>query len=249
MKKKLNNQEISFTRPMIISVLAFVAALGGYGGYVVLQQHGQYDAGFEENLHIVERVVDGDTLILDDKSVVRLLLIDAPEPESCFGPEAKKELQSLVLGKRVRLQKDTTATDSRNRLLRYVFVYSEDPRADNIFVNEEMLKNGFAKLFPQTKDRLFQELLINSAGSAKNNQKGLYKACTEVSDVVEQTDPKCNIKGNNSQYDIGKKYFFPGCANYPNVKMEKKNGDEWFCTEKEAQQAGYSKATNCPLSA
>lgn len=246
--KKVSSKEpaLSFTHKVIMSVLGLVFALGGYGGYVVYKQQGQYAPNFENNLHVVERVVDGDTLVLDDKSIVRLLLIDAPEIDTCFGPEAKQGLQSLVLGRKVRLQKDSTGVDENNRLLRYVFLYSEDPRDDNIFVNDFLLKNGFAKFYGEPRDKLFQDVLSNSAAVAKNNLKGLYKACEEESDIVEQKDPNCVIKANNTSAQVRKTYFFPGCLNYANVKMEKKNGDEWFCTEKEAVKAGYVKAKVCP---
>lgn len=229
MKKKIVREtKISFSHSVIMSVLALVCALGGYGGYVVYQQQGQFGANFEQNLHTVERVVDGDTLVLEDKSVVRLLLINAPELDECYGQEAKNKLQTLVLGRKVRLQKDSTAIDSGNRLLRYVFLYSDHPREDNIFVNDEMVKDGFVRFQAEPRDKLYQDLLTYSAGSAKNNLKGLYKACPTESEIVEQNDPKCNIKGNNSAYQTGKNYFFPGCPNYLNVKMEKSNGDEWY---------------------
>ena len=54
----------------------------------------------------VERVVDGDTLVLGNGERVRLIGINAPEKgEPCFG-EAKKALQEMVENKQVFLQKD-----------------------------------------------------------------------------------------------------------------------------------------------
>ena len=75
-----------------MGVLAFVMAAGGYGGYTVVKNYGKYGANFEERLHLVEQVVDGDTLIIENNIRVRLLGIDAPESAECFGEEAKKEL-------------------------------------------------------------------------------------------------------------------------------------------------------------
>lgn len=246
--KHKNNSEIKipFSHSVIVSVLALVCALGGYGGYTVYKQYGQYSPGFEQNLHTVERVVDGDTIVLEDKSIVRLLLINAPELDQCFGPEAKQELQTLVLGKKVRLQKDSTTMDDNGRLLRYVFIYSDHPKEDNLFVNDYLLQKGFAKLYPVPRDKLFQEVLANSASTARSNLRGLYSSCEVVDDIVEQTDPKCNIKANNTSGHDKRTYYLPGCLNYANVKMEKKNGDQWFCTEKEAVKAGYTRAVVCP---
>ena len=74
---------------------------------MVYENKGQFGAGFEDSFHVVERVVDGDTIVLDDKTSVRLLLIDAPELDQCFGPEAKEALQKLVLGQTVRLRMES----------------------------------------------------------------------------------------------------------------------------------------------
>ena len=74
-----------------MGVLAFVAAAGGYGGYTVVKEHGKCGADFETRLHLVSEVVDGDTLVIEDGIRIRLLGIDAPESEECFGEEAKKE--------------------------------------------------------------------------------------------------------------------------------------------------------------
>ncbi len=247
-KKTLNKKlsGVEFSHKVMISVLSLVFALGGYGGYVVYQQQGQFGAGFEESLHTVERVVDGDTFVIENKITVRLLRIDAPEPDQCFGLEAKQELQRLVLGRKVRLQKDATAVDADGRLLRYAFVYSDHPKEDNVFVNDMLLAGGFAKMYLGPRDKLFQEVMSHTAGVAKNNARGLYGKCEEVSNAVLQTDPKCVIKGNNSIAEYGKTYFFPSCPNYANVKLEVDNGDEWFCSEKEAIKAGYRKAGGCP---
>ncbi len=246
MKKVKEKVGFKFSHKVIMGVLGLVFGLGGYGGYVVYQQQGQFGAGYEENLHTVERVIDGDTFVLTDKSVVRMLLMDAPEIDQCFGQEAKQELQKMLLGRKVRLQKDSTATDSQGRLLRYVFVYTDHPKEDNVFANDIMLQQGYARIFSAPKDKLFQAVMANSAGIAKANNKGLYKVCAESSNIVLQSSEKCNIKGNNSTDGNGKVYFYPGCQSYGNVKMELNRGDEWFCSEKEAVKAGYKKASGCP---
>jgi endonuclease YncB( thermonuclease family) len=246
MKDSKGTKGASFSRTTIMAVLSFVFSIGGYGGYVVSEQQGQYMSNFEDRLHIVERVVDGDTIALEDGSTVRLQLINAPELDECFGLESKKILQTLLLGRKVRLQKDSTATDAEGRLLRYVFLYSDHPREDNVFVNDYLVKQGFAHYTPYPKDKLFHFVLINSEGIARNKLRGLHKACVAESEVVEQPSKKCNIKGNNSTAGYGKTYFYPGCSNYENLKVEKKTGDQWFCNEEEAQKAGYIKSGRCP---
>ncbi|MGB9707123.1 MAG: hypothetical protein ACPLXP_03565, partial [Microgenomates group bacterium] len=58
-------------------------------------------------------------------------------------------------------------------------------------------------------------------------------------------NPKCLIKGNVDKHSSAKTYYFPGCANYQITIVEKDLGEGWFCSEKEAQAAGFVKSQNC----
>jgi micrococcal nuclease len=87
----------------------------------------------------VVRVLDGDTIELEDGNRVRLFGIDAPEIGEKFSQEARLALERMVLGKRVTIEKDPTKDkDKYGRLLRYVFV-------DGKIVNCEILRLGLAK--------------------------------------------------------------------------------------------------------
>lgn len=46
--------------------------------------------------------------------------------------------------------------------------------------------------------------------------------------------------------DSHKIFSYTGCGSYQNVVIEKDLGDQWFCTTKEAQAAGFISAQNCP---
>ena len=60
----------------------------------------------------------------------------------------------------------------------------------------------------------------------------------------ETSNTDCNIKGNIST--AGEKiYHLPGCGSYDKTQIEEKRGERWFCSEKEAQSAGWRKALNC----
>jgi endonuclease YncB( thermonuclease family) len=75
----------------------------------------------------VVRVVDGDTIELENGQKVRLIGIDTPE-RGCPGyQEAKKNMQDMVLAKRIVLVSDgKQTTDRYGRLLRYVDLGNED---------------------------------------------------------------------------------------------------------------------------
>ena len=101
----------------------------------------------EPEMGVVERVKDGDTIVVrlaSGPETVRLIGVSAPETRGEsekveeFGTRAKIHLESVILGKQVRLRRDPTAGErgSLGRLLRYV--YLQDDRC----LNEELVKQG-----------------------------------------------------------------------------------------------------------
>lgn len=94
----------------------------------------------------VERIVDGDTAILtvdlgfrlSMKDSFRLWGINAPERGYPGGAEATAELTRLLpVGQRVRIETFPPLQDKYGRWLARIFV-------DDLDVNEEMVKGGFA---------------------------------------------------------------------------------------------------------
>jgi len=75
----------------------------------------------------VTRVIDGDTIVLEDGHKVRIIGIDAPE-RGCPGyKKATDDMKDMVLGKRVVLVAgNKNDTDRWDRLLRYVEIGTKD---------------------------------------------------------------------------------------------------------------------------
>jgi len=98
-----------------------------------------------EGTYRVERIVDGDTLLLANRARVRLQGIDTPEtvkpnhPEEPFGREASAFTKRLVAeaGGTVRLQFDRERVDKYGRFLAYVWVGDR-------MLNEELVRAGLA---------------------------------------------------------------------------------------------------------
>jgi micrococcal nuclease len=202
----------------------------------------------------VTRVVDGDTIEIEGGERVRYIGIDTPEtvdprkPVQCFGVEASNKNKELVEGKEVRLEKDITDRDKYNRLLRYVYV------GDN-FVNLELVKQGFAYSYSYPPDIKYQDQFLKAQQEAREAKRGLWNACPSVSPTAKETsapaiystpgDASCQIKGNINA--SGEKiYHLPGCGSYSKTTIDESRGEKWFCTESEAQAAGWRKALNCP---
>ncbi len=106
----------------------------------------------QEPSRAVVRVIDGETLALDDGSEVRLIgaLIprgfDAGAPEATWALEhrAKAELERLALGKAVGLRLAGRRNDRYGRLLAQVVVREGETRT---WLQGEMLRSGHARAY------------------------------------------------------------------------------------------------------
>ncbi|MBI2036522.1 thermonuclease family protein, partial [Candidatus Microgenomates bacterium] len=125
---------------------------------------------------LVKRVVDGDTVELENGQRVRYIGIDTPEtidprkPVQCFGKEASEFNKKLVEGKLVRLEKDVSETDKFGRLLRYVFV-------DSVFVNDYLVRQGYAHVSTFPPDVRYQQQFVEAEREARENNRGLWYNC------------------------------------------------------------------------
>jgi len=207
----------------------------------------------ELNLVTVTNVIDGDTIEVNGESIVRLLGIDTPEQGECYYREAKDVLKDLILEKNVKLEKDVSGTDRFGRLLRYVFLPSDSELTDDVFVNNYMVRYGYAKVMTMAPDHKYRSLLESSREQAINNKEGMWTDCidemhnTEFGKIGDPPpDPNCLIKGNISLKAYGKTYFTVDCYNYEQVKINLDKGEKYFCTEQEAIEAGFRKSDTCP---
>lgn len=128
-----------------------------------------------DDVYTVKSVIDGDTIILEDISStnVRYLGVDSPEVRSLDAPgdplsdEARRVNKNLVGGKRVRLEFDKERFDPYGRTLAYVFV-------GDIFVNEQILRNGLAKALIIEPNDMYSERLLKAEKEAKDGRSGIW---------------------------------------------------------------------------
>jgi micrococcal nuclease len=215
----------------------------------------------------VERVIDGDTLKINlngRTETVRLLLIDTPEtvhpnkPVEPFGKEASNfTKQTLPPGSDIQVELGIGERDKYGRLLAYVYKNGKK-------INEQLLEKGLARVAyvypPNTKHidefRDIQskaqkqaigiwsiENYVTDRGFNDHATKQSFKNKQTTSSSLNTTNtPSSNqqckkvIKGNITS--TGKKiYHVPGGQYYKITKPE-----QTFCTEEEAQKAGYRKS-------
>lgn len=211
------------------SVLSATAGAGLMAGsfLTILFQNG---TGIQTPAYTVTEVVDGDTFFTGDRLLVRLASTDAPEMDQCGGPEAKKALERLILGKPVHLH--VLFVDASRRV--DSMVYTQDT-----WINKEMLQRGYSS-YPRSHPQ-FNELLQPAVAEARENKRGIYGTpCTQRENTKQ---PTCNIKGNVNRNE--KTYFRPDCGPYNQTDVQLYLGDQWFCTEKEAQSAGFKPSESC----
>ena len=189
-------------------------------------------AGYNQfNGEKVIEVIDGDTYRIQNKQVLRLFGVDAPELGTCMSEKSKKTLSTLILDKRVTLR--NIRSGGFNRVMGYTYV-------GNTSVETEMMKAGMVVLIRGTKDL---PGLMEASDYARANQLGVFSP--ECYQTTNSKNPACNIKGNVGETKSNKHYFTPSCPNYAQTVVWLSYGDQWFCSEKEAINAGFEKGTKC----
>lgn len=137
-------------------------------------------------------IIDGDTIIVDGKQRVRYIGIDSPETNECLESEATEKNRSLVEGKQLRLEKDVSETDRYGRLLRYIWV-------GNTFVNEELVKTGYAQASAYPPDTKYQSRLNAAENYAKSNNLGIWNKSLCNSNAQSTDTAPTSVPAANQQ--------------------------------------------------
>lgn len=131
----------------------------------------------------VRRVVDGDTVELNDGRLVRYIGMDTPEvrrrvggqwvedPEP-FGLAATEANRRLVEGRTVRLEYDVQRADRYGRLLAYVYVTLPD--GSEVMVNERLAAEGMAQPLTIPPNVKYAERFRAAAERARREGRGLW---------------------------------------------------------------------------
>ena len=204
----------------------------------------------------VTQVIDGDTIKIiyeGEEVTVRYLLMDTPETnhprlgEQPLGKEATEENKRLIESGDVSIEFDVgDRFDDYDRLLAYIYVDGES-------VQEQMLESGLARVayvFPPNTRYL--DDFEKAEQIAKDEEAGIWQYENYSTDrgfnseafgqessgnarpsTEEPIYGDCEIKGNINR-NGNKIYHMPSDSSY-----EQTNPEEWFCTEQEAQDAGF----------
>jgi len=127
----------------------------------------------------VARVLDAETLVLDDGSAVRLMGALAPRARDAGAAagawppetEAIKFLSDLVLGKRVKLAFGGRRKDRYGRLLAQVFL---DDRGKTEWVQGALLAQGHARMYGLPESFACAHELLAHEAEARRQRLGLW---------------------------------------------------------------------------
>lgn len=120
----------------------------------------------------VLRVIDGDTIEVEQLGKVRYIGMDTPEvyPPSAaefYGTEATIANKQLVAGRKVRLGFDVQKRDKYRRILAYVYI-------DSIFVNAYLLEAGYAQLMTIPPNVKYADFFRKLQQKARQAGRGLW---------------------------------------------------------------------------
>lgn len=175
----------------------------------------KFNENTDSEIGFVKRVVDGDTIEIENNTKIRMLGINTPEKGERYYAEAKKFLEDLILNKTIELEKTEEDTDMYERKLRYVFLDEQN-------VNLELVKNGFANFyFPSGKEEYYDlfyaawEECITENKNLCEKSKDKCADCIELREFDDEEEiiilyNKCSFDCNLNKWTIkdeGRKKF------------------------------------------
>ena len=181
------------------------------------------------------RVVDGDTIELDNGEKVRYIGMDTPEtkhpykPVEAFGYEASAANRKLVEGRRVTLEYDIEKRDRYGRLLAYVHV-------GDTFVNAALLARGYAQTSTYPPNVRYADMFSYIQRRAREVGKGLWGAPRPEDNTSPAPGGKY-LGSKRSQI-----YHYPTCKWA--LKISPGNA-RWFDSAAQAHKAGYRPCRVC----
>lgn len=124
----------------------------------------------------VERVIDGDTIVIASGEKVRMILVDSPESvhpdekrNTVHGDIASNFTRKILYKAIIYLEKDISERDKYGRLLRYVYL------EDGICFNELLVKEGYANISIYPPDIKYVDAIREAEKYARKENKGLWE--------------------------------------------------------------------------
>jgi micrococcal nuclease len=130
--------------------------------------------------------LDGEKLrvtVNGERQVVRLIGIDAPEPEpgdnttECGFIDSRQALLDAVTGTTLLLEQDAEDKDDKGRLWRHAWIVNADG-TDGGLLNEQLLQNGWVTVRGEEKNLKYADRYTAAALAGEMGGTGLHSTCT-----------------------------------------------------------------------
>lgn len=166
-RKPFNRKRRNMKRDALVLGALLIVVLAVTAVLAVLAKFGP-----KPDQELVLQVIDGDTIDIqpaDDPTRVRLIGIDAPEQGECLYEESKEFLSTTLWPRTdIRLKYDVQRQDQYGRDLGAVFM------PDGTFINEEIVKAGWARAVEYPPNVKYTARLKAAEGYAKQHNLGIH---------------------------------------------------------------------------
>lgn len=222
---------------LVVVVTALLAAFAG-----------TLPARSDSSLAGVASVIDGDTIEIHGTRI-RLHGVDAPESNQlCKRPGGERwrcgQRSALMLADRIgqaTVRCEERDRDRYGRLVAVCFQAEKD-------LNRWLVSNGWAVAY-----RRYSTDYVRAEETARAANRGVWSGTFVMpwewrrgerltATLSDEAPGDCAIKGNISS--SGERiYHVPGGRWYERTRIDKDQGERWFCSEEKARAAGWRRAS------
>lgn len=149
--------------------------------------------------------------------------IRSPYPDEPLHAEARNRSAELIVGRELRLRFDEQERDRTERLLAYVF-------ADDVFVNETLVREGLAFVRLTSATRRFADRLLAAQQQARAERKGIWAHVGPSDEAGYPADPKYGA------------FYRPHCETAVAIKAQRRVE---FANKNAAFDQGFAPCNKC----
>ncbi len=197
----------------------------------ILSKYADTDCHVEEKA-ICTKVVDGDTIYLDNGDKVRFVGVNTPERGVEGYITSKNFVQKLCLNKEVGIDiDDSKHTDRYGRILGVVIVGGKN-------VNEMLLKEGLAEIMYMPPSEFYPYDWANSNTHVASSHSSSSSSSHPTSSESTSSDSSASYIGNANSG----KFHVPSCSS---VGKMSENNKVFFSSRNDAINQGYVPCKRC----
>jgi len=164
----------------VVIFVAIVIIMAGVMAYISMTMFEDWDKPEAEENELPEykisnqvlQIADGDTFQTADGEWIRMLCINTEEKGRPWATEATHRLKQYLQMGEIELEADAEDRDAYGRLLRYVYVTTED--GERLHVNVELVREGYAHAFIFENNQKYKQDFFAAEWEARNASRRIW---------------------------------------------------------------------------